>query len=123
MIKSQKSQLISSMSTDEETRTWIEEHLSELRHEYVNGQRLLIQFIGLGFVLGLAAHVAGYVLLSSAPTGLRGLFADLLRALGGSLWTGVVLALFVQVIPEVKRRQIKHAIDEYESARRDNARE
>jgi hypothetical protein len=44
-------------------------------------------------------------------------------ALGGSLWTGVVLALFVQVIPEIKRRQIKHAIDEYESARRDKARE
>jgi hypothetical protein len=36
----------------------------------------------ISFVAGLAAHVAGYLLLSSAPKEPPGLFADLLHALG-----------------------------------------
>lgn len=119
MIEGEKSQRIPSMSTDEETPAWMEEHLPELKQRYVHGQRLLYQFLVFGFVVGLAAHVGGYVLLSSAPSGLLGLMADLLHALGWSLWTGVVVALFVQVIPEVKRRQIKQAVDAYEALRRD----
>jgi hypothetical protein len=43
--------------------------------------------------------------------------ADLLYALGYSLWTGVVVAVFVQVVPEVKRRQIKRTLNAYEAAR------
>ena len=42
--------------------------------------------------------------------------ADLLYALGWSLWTGVVVAMFVQVWPEVKRRQYRQALDAYEAA-------
>jgi len=72
----------------------------------------------LGFVVGLAAHIAGYALLSSIPTGTLGLMADLLPALGWSLWTGVVVAIFVQVIPEAKRRQIKRAVDAHEALQR-----
>ena len=49
--------------------------------------------------------------------------AALLEALGWSLWTGVVVALFVQVIPEVKRRQIKQAVDAYEALRREGTHE
>jgi hypothetical protein len=45
--------------------------------------------------------------------------ADLLYALGYALWTGVVVAVFVQVIPEVKRRQFKQALDAYEVTQRD----
>jgi hypothetical protein len=48
--------------------------------------------------------------------------ASVLHALGWSLWTGVVVALFVQVIPEVKRRQIEQAVDAYEALRRDEER-
>jgi hypothetical protein len=50
------------------------------------------------------------------------LAADLVYALGYALWTGVVVVLFVQVIPEAKRRQFKQALDAYEAAQRDQAR-
>jgi hypothetical protein len=73
-------------------------------------------------VVGLAAHVAGYLLKSSVTTEPLGLVADLLYALGYALWTGVVVVVFVQVFPEVKRRQYKQALDAYEAAQRDQAR-
>jgi hypothetical protein len=44
------------------------------------------------------------------------LVADLLCARGWSLWTGVVVVMFVQIWPEAKRRQYKQAIDAYEAA-------
>jgi hypothetical protein len=47
---------------------------------------------------------------------------ELLYALGWALWTGVVVVLFVEVFPEVKRRQFKQALDAYEAAQRDKAR-
>ena len=48
--------------------------------------------------------------------------ADLLYALGYALWTGVVVAVFVQAVPEAKRRQIKRALDAYEATLREQAR-
>ena len=104
--------------SDEEF-AWYREHLTQLRQS-VSGQRLVIQSLGIGFVLGLAAYVGGYALKSST-TGLLGLVADLLYALGLALWTGVVLALFVEVIPRVKQRQIKQALDAYEAALQEKA--
>jgi hypothetical protein len=97
---------------------WMREHLPELRRS-VYGQRILFQWLGIGFVVGLAAHVGGYVLRSSVTTETFGLVADLLYALGFALWTGVVVVLFVQVLPEVKRRQIKRWLDDYEATLRD----
>jgi hypothetical protein len=47
---------------------------------------------------------------------------DLLYALGWALWTGVVVVLFVQIIPEIKRRQIKRWLDDYEATLREKAR-
>jgi hypothetical protein len=44
------------------------------------------------------------------------------RLLHRSLWTGVVVVLFVQIIPEAKRRQFKQALDAYEAAQREEAR-
>jgi len=108
--------------TDEWSLTWMDEHATELKQGYVLGQRLLHQSLVVGLVVGLAAHVGGYALLASAPRGLLGLLADLLHALGWSLWTGVVVAVFIQVIPEVKRRQISGAVAAYEAARRDRER-
>jgi len=120
MTENQELKGIASMFTDEWAVAWMEEHLPELK-QYVSGQRLLYQSLVISFVIGLAAHVGGYALLSSAPSGLLGLLADLLHALGWSLWTGVVVAVFVQVIPEVKRRQITRAVDAYEALRREKA--
>jgi hypothetical protein len=100
---------------------WMEEHLPEMRRS-AYGQRLLYQSLGVGFVVGLAAHVGGYLLGSEVTTEALGLVADLLYALGFALWTGVVVVLFVQVFPEVKRRQFKRTLDAYEAMRREKAR-
>jgi hypothetical protein len=100
---------------------WTEEHLPELRRSAF-GQRLLYQSLGVGFVVGLAAHVGGYLLESSVTTEPLGLVANLLYALGWALWTGVVVVLFVQVVPEVKRRQIKRMLDAYEATLREQVR-
>jgi hypothetical protein len=71
----------------------------ELRRS-VAGQRILYTSLAIGFVVGLAAHVGGYLLRSSATTEPLGLLADLLYALGWALWTGVVVVVFVQIFPE-----------------------
>jgi hypothetical protein len=105
---------------DPEALAWMDKHLPELRRS-AYGQRILYQSLGVGFVVGLAAHVGGYLLKSSVTTELLGLVADLLYALGYALWTGVVVVLFFQVVPEVKRRQIKRWLDAYETTRRDPA--
>jgi hypothetical protein len=99
---------------------WMDKHLPELRRS-AYGQRVLYQSLGIGFVVGLAAHVGGYLLKSSVTTELLGLGADLLYALGYALWTGVVVVLFFQVVPEVKRRQIKRWLDAYEATLPDTA--
>jgi hypothetical protein len=98
-------------------RSWFDEHLPELRRS-AEGQRLLYQSLGLAFCLGLAAHIGGYALKASSPAEPLALVADLLYALGYALWTACVVVLFVQVIPEVKRRQVKRALDAYEATLR-----
>jgi len=106
--------------SDEEL-AWAREHLTQLRQS-VSGQRIVLESLGIGFVLGLAAHVGGYALKASATTEPFQLVADLLYALGWALWTGVVVALFVEIIPRAKQRQIKQALDAYEAALRAKAR-
>jgi hypothetical protein len=106
--------------SDEEL-AWVREHMTQLR-ESVFGQRLALQSLLIGFVLGLAAYVGGYALKASVTTEPWKLVADLLYALGWALWTGVVVALFVEVIPRAKQRQIKQALDAYEAALREKAR-
>jgi hypothetical protein len=120
MTENQERNDLTDLFSDERTVEWMEEHLSELKQS-VSSPRLLYQSLILGFVLGLAAHVGGYVLAASVTGEPLGLLADLLLALGWSLWTGVVVAVFVEVIPEVKRRQIKRAVDTYEAFRRKQA--
>jgi hypothetical protein len=100
---------------------WVGENLPQVRRS-VFEQRLLYWSLGIGLVVGLAAHVGGYLLKSSVTTEPFGLVADLLYALGFALWTGVVVVVFVQVFPEVKRRQYKQALDAYEAAQRDKSR-
>jgi hypothetical protein len=95
----------------------MDEHLPELRRS-VHGQRILYQSLTAGFVIGLALQVGGYLLRPSPPTEPLGVVADLLYGFGLALWTGVVVAVFVQVVPEVKRRQIKRTLDVYEATQR-----
>jgi hypothetical protein len=100
---------------------WMGEHLTEMRRS-AYGQRLLYQSLGVAFVVGLALQVSGYLLRPSSPTEPLGLVADLLYALGWALWTGVVVVVFTQVVPEVKRRQFKRWLDAYEATLREKAR-
>jgi hypothetical protein len=55
----------------------MEEHLPEYRQQ-ASGQRPLYWIFGIGFVLGLATHVGGYLLKSSVTTEPFALLADLL---------------------------------------------
>jgi predicted lysophospholipase L1 biosynthesis ABC-type transport system permease subunit len=105
----------------EQELAWAGEHMTQLR-ESVSGQRIVLWSLGIGFVLGLAAYVGGYALKASVTTEPLKLAADLLYALGWALWTGVVVALFVEVIPRAKQRQIKRALDAYEAALHEKAR-
>jgi hypothetical protein len=98
-------------------RGWFNEHLPELRRAAF-GHRILYQSLAIAFVVGLAAQIGGYV-MKTATSDVLALVGDLLYALGWSLWTGVVVVIFVQVIPEVKRRQIKQALGAYEAAQHD----
>ena len=100
---------------------WMEEHLPEFRQQ-ASGQRPLYWILGIGFVVGMAAHVGGFLLRSSATTEPVELVADLLYSLGFALWTGIVVGLFIQIWPEAKRRQLEQWLDAYEAARREKAR-
>ena len=101
--------------------TWVGEHLPYVQRTAV-GQRPVYWILGIGFVVGLAAYVGGYALRSSVTTEPLGFVGDLLYTLGWALWTGVVVVVFLQVLPEAKRRQYKQALDAYEAALRDKAR-
>jgi hypothetical protein len=106
---------------DPRALAWMEEHLPEFRQQ-ASGQRPLYWILGIGFVVGMAAHVGGFLLRSSATTEPVELVADLLYSLGFALWTGIVVGLFIQIWPEAKRRQLKQWLDAYEAARREKAR-
>jgi Tfp pilus assembly protein PilN len=100
---------------------WMEEHLSEFRQQ-ASGQRPLYWILGIGVVVGLAAHVGGFLLRSSVTTEPLEVMADLLYSLGFALWTGVVVVVFVQIWPEAKRRQLERWLDAYDAALREKAR-
>jgi hypothetical protein len=98
------------------TLDWVGEHLPEVRRS-AYGQRSLYLILGVSFIVGLAAYAGGYALKSSVTTEPLGFVADLLYTLGWALWTGVVVVLYLQVLPEVKRRGYKQLLDAYEAER------
>jgi len=104
--------------SDPDAQAWFEKNLDDLRQQ-AYGPRILYAVLVIGFVLGLAAYVTGYLVRSTGPGEPLGLLADLLYGLGLALWTGVVVVVFVQVLPEAKRRQIKRALEAYEAIRRE----
>ena len=64
---------------------WVGENLPKVRRS-VSGQHFLYWSLGIGFVVGLAADVGGYLLRSSVTTEPLGLVADLLYGLGYAPW-------------------------------------
>jgi hypothetical protein len=98
----------------------IGDHVAELK-PWLSGERLLRRFLMIGFGLGLVAHVGGYVLRGFITTEPFQLFADLLYGFGLSMWTGIVVVVFVQVFPQSTRRDLERMIDAYEVSKRDRA--
>jgi len=94
---------------------WVGENLTLARRS-ASGQRPMYWILGIGFVLGLAAHAGGFLLKTWVTTEPLSLVADLLYALGWALWTGVVVVMFVEIWPEIKKRQYKGALEAYEAA-------
>jgi hypothetical protein len=105
-------------AVDEAEIAWAAANLPRLRR-WVTGTRFLYQALAIAFVLGLIVHIAGYLLARSRLDEPVGLVADLLTNLGIALWTGGVLVVFVQVIPEIQRRSAARLLEKYEAAQRD----
>ncbi len=105
----------------DEVLAWVGENLTGVRRS-AYGQRSLYWTLGTGFVVGMATYIGGYALRSSVTTEPVEFVGDLLYTLGWALWTGVVVVLFLQVLPETKKRQYKQALDAYEAAIGDQAR-
>lgn len=105
---------------DAEAQKWIGEHLTELRRS-VSERRIRNQTLWLVLVVGLIGYVVGYILRVSVSGEPWGFLADLLYTLGFALWTGVVVVVVVEIIPQAKERQITRALDAYEAAVRAKA--
>ncbi len=93
---------------------WMAENVADMKR-LVSGQRILYASLAIAFVLGLALQVVGYAIKSAEPQEPLGLMSDLIYTLGLALWTGVVVVVFVEIVPRVKRRQVRQAIDAYEA--------
>jgi hypothetical protein len=100
---------------------WVGEHLTLVRRT-ASGQRPMYWILGTVFVVGLAAHVGGFLLKTWVTTEPALVVGDLIYTFGWALWTGAVVVVFIQVWPEVKRRQYQQALDAYEAAVADQAR-
>jgi hypothetical protein len=100
---------------------WVGEHLTLVR-QTASGQRPMYWILGTVLVVGLAAHVGGFLLKTWVTTEPWLVIADLIYTFGWALWTGAVVVVFIQIWPEVKKRQYKQALDAYEAAAADQAR-
>ncbi len=96
---------------------WVGENLTIVRQSAF-GQRSLYWSLGVALVLGLGADVGGYLIKSSTTTLPLGLLGDLIYTFGWALWTGVVVVVFLQIIPKAKRRGYKMLLDAYEATLR-----
>ena len=101
----------------EDELRWAAQHLPQIRG-WISGRRFLYDAMLTAVILGLIAHVAGYVLAGSGSGEPRGLVADLLSNLGVALRTGAVLVVFVQVLPDYQRRTALHLIEQSEASLR-----
>src|SRR5262245_44756848 len=95
-------------------REWIGQHLDDLR-PWLDEGRLLRRSLVIALILGLIAHVIGYALRAMNLAEPLGFVADIVYSLGFALWTGGVVAYFVDVFPETKRRQLKQLLEAYDA--------
>ena len=109
-------ELDSELLNDPQVQVWFEKHLADLRQD-AYGPRLLYSVLVGAFVVGLIAYVIGYLLRTTAPAEPLGLLADMVYTFGFALWTGAVVVVLVEIIPEVKRRQIQRSLEAYEAIR------
>ena len=101
--------------------SWVGENLTLVRQS-ASGQRPMYWVLGTVLVVGLAAHIGGFLLKTWVTTEPWLVIGDLIYTFGWALWTGAVVVVFVQIWPEAKRRQFKQALDAYEAAAADQAR-
>jgi hypothetical protein len=104
-----------------EELAWARGNLPRVRG-WVTGQYFLREALISAFVLGLAAHIGGYLLRAAATGEPLRLLADLVATLGTTIWTGVILLFFVEVLPEARRGGAARRLAAYESALRDQGR-
>ena len=99
---------------------WVAANLGLMRR-WVAGPQFLYTSVVIALALGLTAHICGYLLGASVSGEPLALIADLLANLGIALWTGAVLVVFVQVLPEARRRSAAGYLAKYEAALREQA--
>ena len=99
--------------TEDELR-WAAQRLPQIRG-WISGRLFLYHAMVTAVIVGLIAHVAGYLLGVSGSGEPRGLVADLLSNLGMALWTGAVLVVFMQVLPDYQRRTALRLVEQSEA--------
>ena len=100
---------------------WVMRNLPSLRKQ-ATGHGFLQGMIVVAVMLGLAAHVGGYLLASAAVGEPVELLTELLRSLGAAPWTGGVLVVLVQIVPEAKRRSMARYLAATEAVLREQGR-
>jgi hypothetical protein len=100
----------------EDELRWAAQNLPNIRG-WIAGRRFLYQAVVIAVIVGLIAHVAGYPLGVSGSREPRGLVADLLSNLGVALWTGAVLVVLVQVLPDYQHRTALRLVEQSEAMR------
>jgi hypothetical protein len=87
---------------------WLAAHSDRVR-EWARGDRVIVWTLVVTFLLGLVLYLVGFGLGSGGlglPEGWpTDLLADLLRSLGVVLWTSVILAVFLEILPRWQQRQ------------------
>lgn len=101
---------------------WARQNLPAIQRSARSNKVLYIS-MAVAFTLGLALYFIGYAISSGGvtmPPGWRDdLIAGLLAELGVTLWTSVILVLFLEVIVEIQRkrwqryaRMVEHALQQ-----------
>ena len=104
----------------EDELRWAAQNLPKIRG-WIAGHRFLYQAVVIAVVVGLIAHVAGYLLGVSGSGEPRGLVADLLSNFGVALWTGAVLVVLVQVLPDYQHQTALRLVAQSEALSRREA--
>ena len=106
---------------NEDELRWAAQNLPKIRG-WISGRRFLYQAVITTVIVGLIAHVAGYLLAESGSGEPIGLVADLLGNFGVALWTGAVLVMLVQVLPDYQQRTALRLVEQSEASLREKNR-